>query len=119
VVIASLREKRITAVDLPMELSGGIVLRQTRGSIIGTILRACGVVRDDQTVDASRTPARTGAKWIVWLRTRFAPARATMKTQPADPRINEDLSRLVEMTSRYRALGLARASSDRIRRRPG
>jgi hypothetical protein len=111
VVIASLREQRLTAVDLQMELSDGIVLRQARGSVLGTLLRACGVVWGNQTA---------GARWMMgWLRTRFAPVRARSKTTPADPRDSDDVSRMGEMTSRDLALGLARASNRRIRRRPG
>jgi hypothetical protein len=120
VVIASLREQRVSAVDLPMELSDGIVLRQTRGSILGTLLRACGVIWGNQTADASRITARAGARWMMaWLRTKFAPVRVRMKTPPADARNSDDVSRIAELTSRDLALGLARASNRRIRRRPG
>jgi hypothetical protein len=120
VVIASLREKRLTAVDLQMELRDGIVLRQTRGSILGTLFRACGVAWGNQTPDTSRITVRAGARWMMaWFRARFAPARARMRTTPADPRNSDDVSRMAEMTSRDLALGLARASNHRIRRRPG
>lgn len=119
VVIASLREQRVTAVDRRMELSGGIVFRQTRPGIVHSLLRVCGIGGDAVAVDARGTAERALTGLISWLRTRFAPARATRKIEPLDLGNSGHRTSSAPMTSRDVALGLARGNNRRIRRRPG